>query len=618
MYKRSSGFNNRGRPRNGYGHSNGQGYQRNQGGNQGYQRNQGRRNETPHWVIPSIDLSINSFQVGNLCQRLWRKQNLKTIADMCKFFIDLRKSIIKQKVETEITLDTEIAKLIENEPFVEATKATEPWFATEQTSSSDSQRRFYDCEIWSKFFVMMLPPVDIMIPRTVECFKLLCEISQQISESEIAAHRKAYQEEADADIEKKVKKLNRLLADGEITREGYEKEKSDFEYRKNQEVIAKQTKKRKEIWATYDMMKNSVDDVKVQDDDNLQIIFYWRFLTRNPCFPLPYLKFGKTTIPAQQFSLLNAFQYKMEDFINNFVMLRTFYYSQHPTLNAKSPKQNEINDWLEIYLPLATSEQLSSFVENPISISTLKMFDENYYEFCFACSEAVSIKPVIQSVDETSAANILTRESYPYQCIGLRDEVCEEDVVHIINVMNKNTSYRYTLLLKAYNPNVVKECMARFLTSGKIYSHLICTVAQNLGLELFDIFNLVRMKTNQLGYKNDALYSLAVIILLIWENCKNHTSEGFIENCGTLIEGIFDDNKMNIADIIVFLTSFKEIFEESGPLFPYSQLDNDLKAFIVSKVNEASAILSSMSKTNNTGFLRYQLKDVLDFFDPST
>ena len=489
------------------------------------------RRSKPVLVIPSINLLINSFQVGSCCARFWKSGQLGMIQEILNFFIDLRKSIMKTKLQTPIKLNEVIARMIENEPFVAPKDTTKSWFAVERTTVKDVDQRNYDFELWSKFFIMMLPPCDVIVPRTIPCFHLLCDISQQINESEIAAYRLRFEEEAEKYKQMKLNELEEDLEQGKITQDDYEDQKDKIEAMKNEEVWEKQKKLRNEIWTRYDEIKASANDTNINDDNDIKLIYYWRFITRNPCFPFPILQIGSKIIPAQQFALQNAFQYDMETFTNNFADLRKWYYSIHPTIDSRTPKTVEIADWLRICLPFDTSEHLASFIENPISISSLSLFDDKYFNFCLSCSKttynqqcsllksSVIVNGETKFVDKSENVWRTSSEVFPYISIRLNDKDDMKEIMFLINKTTEFNCHRNFLLLKAYEPNIVLQSIGQSLSNGFYrYGHVLCRIAQNLHLNLVEILKIVEQSISKSRFNDERFYCLAPIILTIGEN----------------------------------------------------------------------------------------------------
>lgn len=564
------------------------------------QFNHNRRSK-PVLVIPSINLLINSFQVGSCCARFWKSGELGMIREMLNFFIDLRKSIMKTKLQIPAKLNETIARMIENEPFVAPMDTTKSWFAVERTSEKDVDQRNYDFELWSKFFVMMLPPCDVVIPRTIPCFHLLCDISQQINESEIAAYRLRFEEEAEKYKQMKLVELEDDLERRKITQDDYEEQKDKIEAMKNEEVWEKQKRLRNEIWARYDEIKASANEENIDDDSDIKLIYYWRFITRNPCFPFPNLQIESKIIPAQQFTLLNAFQYDMETFAENFADLRKWYYSIHPTVDSKSPKAVEITDWLKICLPFDTSEQLLSLIETPINISSLSLFDDKYFNFCLSCSKttynqqcspfktAVIADCETKFVDKSENVWRASNEIYPYISIRLNDKDDMKEITLLINKITESNQHRYFLLLKAYEPSIVLQSISLSLASGFYrYAHVLCRMAQCLHLNLVEILKAVEERISRSKFNDERFYCLAPIILTIGENFETIFKQ--------VIKGKSDGD----------ISSILHGFELAIPHF-------EMKCFEIKSliILEAQRIM----KTSNSSRLKFMSIDVIESFE---
>lgn len=558
------------------------------------QFNHNRRSK-PVLTIPSINLFINSFQVGSCCSKFWKSGQLEMIREILNFFIDLRKSIMKTKLQTPAKLNEAIARMIEKEPFIAPKDTTMSWFAIERTSEKDVEQRNYDFELWSKFFIMMLPPCDVIIPRTISCFHLLCDISQQINESEIAAYRLRFEEEAEKYKQMKLDELNDNLERRKITQDEYEVQKDIIEAIKNEEVWEKQKKLRNEIWARYDEIKASANENNINNNEDIKLIYYWRFITRNPCFPFPNLQLESKIIPAQQFSLLNAFQHNMETFTNNFAKLHKWYYSIHPTIDSRTPNITEITDWLKICLPFDTSEQLSSLIETPINITSLSLFDDRYYNFCLSCSKTTynqQCSSIKTSVDGGTKNDNIWRNSheiYPYINIRLNDKCDMKEIMRLVNKTTELNYYRHFLLLKAYEPSIVLQSIGQSLANGFYrYSHILCQMAQNLHLNLVDILKIVEQSISKSKFNEERFYCLAPIILTIGENFE------------TFFKQVI--NEKNDEDISSILHGFELMI----PHF-------ELKCFEIKPliVIESQRIM----KTSNISRLKFMCSDVVESFE---
>lgn len=481
----------------------------------------------PVFTIPIIPVDFNSFQVRQLCDRIWDKFRtepntaFRELRELLDFFELLRKAIIQVNVKSADKvkhLNPEFQTILSSFSISSNPDPTHSWFAAEKAPRPDNSRE-YDEEQWSKMFIQMLPRAHHTFPVNVSMFHLLGEISQQITQSEVATIRHELILRNSDSMRQDVRSLEK-----QADRENWSEEKFDEEMKKieaHYNVIIYEARQQRlaEINQMYDNMYAYVNEANVNNFSDLKVLSLWRFITRNPCFPNSSVTFGNLTIPGNQLSLVELYDHEPAVFSTNYANLYSWYYNTFPNLDASKVSQGEHNAWIHVSTYLNISKELFDLSTKPFSIVDLTQFDNRIFSFYEAWQ---SSRPgLIGNFDPSAQPSKGTWRSednyYPYKNIGLlpRDFVPE-----IMRFLNRLTPLNFSgifPILKAFNPDVVLAQILNIISNFQDRcTPIICKLAQALNISPELIFNhfMTTIKSKSGSFPAPALSSTLPILLI--------------------------------------------------------------------------------------------------------
>lgn len=450
--------------------------------------------------VELIPTNFNSFQIRELCDQMWSNNAFEAINELLHFFETLRKAIMHANLKgREEHLDPIYPSMLAAIHPALPVDLVHSWFACEMTPRPDGSTE-YDEETWSKMFIQMLPRVDQCFPVTVEMFKLIGEISQQITQSEICVIRKKIMQSNASEMNIK---LENIAADGED--QGWSQEKIEFEQKKvkdhyTQEMVKIKKDRTDEIWKMYDDMYDYASKHDVADMNDIRMKNYWRFITRNPCFPDSRVVLNGLILDAHDFSLVEAFSHTATQHAHNFATIRKWFFGLHSSLNPLNVKLNEFNDWMSVCHMLEISERLALLVsDEKVEIDRIASFDDAYFRLLSAMSETKFGQTISNQMEESEYTKILENkvttkwlrksQIYPYGSVKLFGYEQEDEPMTLLNRATRLNKDILTEMLSAYPPQVVSKIIAKKLTDGQDgFADVFCKIAADLMLDPLPIF----------------------------------------------------------------------------------------------------------------------------------
>ena len=516
----------------------------------------------PVAYIDLIPCHFNSYQVRMLADQLWEAGNIPELQGLLHFFETLRKAIIHMNVKERVEqLDPKYPAMLE------ALQPTIPeglnFYSEELTPRPDNSTE-YDSDVWAKMFIQMLPRPTHTLPATMEVFKLISELSQQITQSEAAVIRLKLINDSKGPMQRELNALGDLQDRYGWDDAKYQKEESKIIKKWNATMWEKRNAREKEIYAMYDAINDYFNESNVNNFNDRFILGSWRFLLRNPCFPFQEVVINDKVFPASQFSLVEAFNNPLLSYTETFSFIRSWYFSKHPTLNAVKPTLDEFNDWMEVCLFSGISWDLITFLcEDSINISSIANFDHKLYRLISSWINAKYGKPIIlksssdytllftddaagQFGSNSENAYVKSHEIYPYHELRLHEETYENEVGLIINSLTKENFHWKSLLIKSFNHNVIKGRITKSLVSGDcIDVNSTVKFAMSIGIDMnaFSQYYLAEITKKAANPRNTLLHSISCIILA---NVFNEPIEETFERFYTL----FVSNDTHVADFL--------------------------------------------------------------------
>lgn len=374
-------------------------------------------------------------------------------------------------------LDPHFAELLESQqPSIPQSPLS---FFSEEQTPRDKDDTEYDCDVWVKMFISMLPRPNQALSHNVETFRTLLEINSNLTRTEVAVIRLKILKDSKGP---KGKELDRLYDRAEDER--WSQEKLDFEITKVEKKWGAHEwelrhERLDEIHKLYDGLKAEFTEDKVADFSNPHVLATWRFLTRNPCFPFDsYTMPNGVTIPASHLSLVEAFEQPQMAFSDTFGVLRKWFYSAHPNIDAKSPSEQEFNDWKSISVFYNTSEQLSKLTFEKPTIESIATFDNDIFKFYEAWVETKYNKSfqqvetkydkLLKDGEVASFASQMKCKIYPYASLRLYNEDDDGDINIMMNRLTRFTFNQVVSILKHYNHNVISDGIKARVARGDL------------------------------------------------------------------------------------------------------------------------------------------------------
>lgn len=465
-------------------HNNSQNRSQNEGKNYNNKRNYNNRKRTEHSEkrertepppprpvnhIELIPCHFNSLQVRMLSDQLWDTNNIPEITGLLKFFELLRKAIMKFNVKDKIeVLEPRFPEMLQSlEPVIPSGPSL---FSEEITPRIDGNTN-YDEETWAKMFIMMLPRVYHQITLDLETFLLCAEISQQITQSEVAVIRVKLENDIKGPKQQELNKLGDLQDQYMWSQEKYEAEEKKVNAKYNAMVYQERQLRLKEVYELYDKL---IEYFKTHDPSDLSdpvILAGWRMILRNPCFPNPALIIGNHTIPAEHFSIIEAYNLPPLTFSEDFATIRSWYYGTHPNVDAINPTQSEFQDWMLISPMYTTSSALIDLVSEPPTISSIATFDDVMFRFHKAWSTTKYGQAPVQATqsnytkilnnatEDTPRRFVSSKAIYPYAQINLFNESDPSEVNRCFNKLSADNFEYVSRYITAFNPEIIKESL---------------------------------------------------------------------------------------------------------------------------------------------------------------
>lgn len=448
--------------------------------------------------IELIPVHFNSLQVRMLCDQLWANGAIDTLEGLLHFFETLRKAIIQMRVkDNNERLDPKYPEMIQsfNPPVIPSDSFS--FFSEEIAPRADNSTN-YDEETWAKMFISMLPRPDIQINIDLRTFKLIAEISQQITQSEIAVIRYKIEKDNNGPMNRELDALY-----DEQDRYGWSEEKLAAEQKKvrsrwNIKAYEARKARQNEVWAMYDKMYEYFNDENVNNFNDKYILSTWRFVTRNPLFPFQQITIGNETFPASRFSLVEAFNQPPTAFSQAFTTIRKWYYSKHPNVDPIKPTPEEFNDWYNHCCLYNISELLSDFACEKPTILTLSTLDNKVFEFYqnwinTQYGQAPQSEPsrTQNALDEFINDNNSSKPSarfvrmacvYPYYKIRLFEEKYSIEVGQMLNRLVERNYQAVSAIIKSFNHDVIIENLVNRLILGQGNAEINIRLANEIGV----------------------------------------------------------------------------------------------------------------------------------------
>ena len=490
-----------------------------------------QRRFRPGNYVSIIPTNFNSYQVRELCDNLWSNKSYPVLKQLLNFFIILRKAIIqcnnKDKVEI---LDPQFPAMLESLKPILPDDITYSFYATEITPRPDGSKE-YDEEAWCKMFIQMLPRCSHQFPITVELFKLIGEISQQITQSEMAVIRHVLIKDASGPMSKELDNLYDLQERFRWSDEKLEIEKHKVEAKFNDQIWKARKERTNEIYAMYDEMYDYVNESNVSNFNDPRITAYWRFITRNLCFPNTSFQHDTLSIPADQFSFVEVFNSSSTVYADNFAKIRSWYYSHYPNVDPINPNPQEFYDWFNICTFYNASELLADFSSAPTNIATIARFDDLLFKFYKGwmttqfgqqCKEeerkTTIYNEIVDGVMTSTVVNRFLRSDlvYPYKSIRLFEESDDNEIRRMLNRLTVKNYDSIARIIKAYNNNVLAGIIRdRILDGQKSYIDVTCKLAVDLKLDIVGLLHELVEKLvsapRQIDIKLNCLMSVILI-----------------------------------------------------------------------------------------------------------
>lgn len=530
--------------------------------------------------IELIPTRFNSYQVRILSDQFWATGDFDNLRGLLHFFETLRKAIIHMNVKDRVEkLDPKYPAMLQ---AIQVEPPQDPkcsFFSEEVTPRVDGSTN-YDEETWAKMFIQMLPRPSQPFPVNMETFKLICEISQQITQSEIAVIRYKLMQNSKGPMQSELNALG-----DRQDREGWSDEKYAAEEKKviakwNAKIYAERKKREKEIWDMYDKMAAYFNDANVADFSDRYILGTWIFITRNPCFPNSTITIGNITYPASQFSLIEVFTNPALSYAQVFAHIRQWYYSIHPNVNAIEPTQVEFDDWMRVCLFYDTSDNLGSFVSKQTNIETIACFDNNFFKFISSWIDtkfgqkpiAVAVttySEIIDGVEQTVSTNqkgawVKSYNIYPYYSLRLFEESYAAEVVTFINALTERTFPYMSIMLSSFNHGVIRSNIVERLLKGHAEASALIKLAKIVNMDLHALaINFEREFIKLPRPSSDTLHTIPLLIL------SGTFSEPMIETIQRFIT-LFEGKDAMIADILKgFALSINDFADECKLIKPF-------------------------------------------------
>ena len=566
--------NQQGRSRNNYrnNNDNNQNNQNNRSANFVPKKNQNKTDKSQREYIPPpqprptayielIPCHFNSLQVRMLSDQLWASGNIPEIRNLLHFFESLRKAIIHMNVKERMeVLDPRFPAMLE--ALQPAIPESFSFFSEEITPRIDNSTE-YDEETWAKMFIQLLPRPCHKFPITMEVFSLMSEISQQITQSESAVIRHTIINDAKGPMKQELNKLGDLQDRYMWSQEKYDAEEQKVIKKWNAKIYEKRKEREMEIYKMYDTINEYFNDGNVSNFNDRFVLGSWRFLLRNPCFPLNTIQIGDKSFPAEQFSFVEVFNNPLISYSETFSYIRSWFYSKHPTINAIKPNQVEFQDWMSICLYYNVLTDLIGFASTKPDITNIASFDHQQYRFYTAWIHAQYGKPLIINSEKSNYTLILEKkgaevfsahsgnawlkshEVYPYHELRLYEESYENEVGRIINSINENDFAWKSLLIKSFNHDVIKQRIVSSLVSGDCLDvNAMLNLATHVGVDMNEFSALYISELMKNTHPSESLiHSVAVIALFgIFNEPIEQTFERFYT--------IFANNNDNLAELL--------------------------------------------------------------------
>ena len=624
--RRNNNGNNR-KPYNG--DNRGNNYKGNNQGNNGKRHLKPRERDNREYIPPPeprpvnyielIPTHFNSSQVRILCDQFWAAGDLDNIEGLLHFFYALRKAIIHVNVKDKIeVLDPKYPNMLQaiQVPDLDPLHS---FFSEEITPRVDGSTN-YDEEVWFKMFIQMLPRPSQPIPITIRCFKLICEISQQITQTEVAVIRFKLLRDAKGPMQSELNALG-----DRQDREGWSDEKYAAEEEKvikkwNAKMYKDKDARLKEVWAMYDKMLALITEANVGDFNNRYVLGTWRFLTRNPCFPEPSITIGSQTFPAAQFSLVEVFNNPSISYAHAFAHIRKWFYGKHPTIDAVNPSQIQFQDWMNVCLFYQFADDLATFSSKDCNIESIALFDNRIFQFISSWIETqYGQKPrkietntyttIVNGVEETFTTNaagawVKSYNIYPYYSLRLFEESYESEVIQSLNAINECNFSWLSVIIGSFNHQVIRDNIVNRLLKGHASAGSLVKLAGLMEMNMLDLAKHFESEFIKLARPSvDVLHTVAHVIL------SEAFNEPLVETFNRFVSIVAPVSENPLADKNKYDTALSELLNGFALAIPVLGLKClALKPNIVE-------IATRISTTAKFGAAKYVSIDVLEAFE---
>ena len=490
----------------------------------------------PVFTIPIIPVDFNSFQVRMLCDTIWDKFSInpasafRELRELLDFFELLRKAIIQVNVKSADKvkhLNPAFQTLLSSFEISSKPDPEHSWFTTEKAPRPDNSRE-YDEESWSKMFIQMLPRAHHTFPVTVPIFQLLGEISQQITQSEVATIRHELISKNSDSMHQDVRSLEKQADRENWSEEKFAEEMKKIEAHYNVIIYEARQKRLAEINKMYDDMYAYVTPANVNNFNDHKVLSMWRFITRNPCFPNASVTFGTITIPGDQLSLVELYNHKPTVFSTNYANLYSWFYTTFPNVDAANVSLAEYNAWLQVSTFLKVSQELFDLSFKPFSIVDLTRFDNqmfSFYENWQSSQFGAVAKQVQNSTPGSRWFNDASR--FPYSKLGLLPPNYVPSILKLLNRLTTSNYLAILPILQVFDLNVV---LSQILETVSMMQDRIvpiaCKVALELGISSDDLFKgLINIVSSNPNCLVTPMLHSALPILLIQEDFDSAFSQ---------------------------------------------------------------------------------------------
>ena len=479
--------------------------------------------------IELIPTRFNSSQVRVLCNQFWAAGDLDNLEGLLHFFYALRKAIIHVNVKDKVeVLDPKYPAMLQAIQ-VDVSDPLHSFFSEEITPRVDGSTN-YDEEVWFKMFIQMLPKPGQPIPINIRCFKLLCEISQQITQSEVAVIRFKLIKDSKGPMQSELNALG-----DRQDREGWSDEKYAAEEEKvikkwNAKMYKDRQERQSEVWAMYDKIAALITAANVGNFNDRYVLGMWRFITRNPCFPDPAITIGSQTFPASQFSLVEVFNNPSISYAQTFAHIRHWFYAKYPNIDAINPSQAQFQDWMNSCLFYQFSDDLATFSSKECNIEAIATFDNQIFKFINSWIETqfgqqprkietTTYTQLVNGVEETFTTNskgawVKSYNIYPYYAIRLFEEAYETEVCQHLNAISECNFSWLSTIIGSYNHQVIRNNIVDRLIKGHSSAGSLVKLANMMNMNMAELAQQFESQFIKIARPNsDVLHTIPHLIL---------------------------------------------------------------------------------------------------------